>query len=73
MPHTVVAHYPQVTRAETNDKQILVERDTNTSENTLAALTEKELVEKANLTLNLMGIQAGDAPQGTTFVGAKKL
>ena len=57
-----LAHLTVVTRVETNEKQILVERDANTNENILTALSEKKLVEKANLMLNLMGIQAEDVP-----------
>jgi len=36
-------------------------------------LTERELVEKANLALEGMGIMASDKPTGTKFVAAKKL
>ena len=31
--------------------------------------TEKQLVEKANVALDLMGLQAEDKPSGTRFVG----
>ena len=39
----------------------------------MAELTEKQLVEKANVALDLMGLQAEDKPVGTQFVGVSKL
>jgi len=39
----------------------------------MAELTEKQLVEKANMALDLMGLQAEDKPEGTRFVGVNKL
>jgi len=39
----------------------------------MAELTEKQLVEKANVALDLMGLQAEDKPEGTRFVGVSKL
>lgn len=62
-----------ITRGEITNKQILIQKDPNTTNNTLESLSEKDLVAKANMTLDLMGIEAADKPPGTTFVGAKKL
>ena len=39
----------------------------------IAELTEKQLVKKANVALDLMGLQAEDKPEGTRFVGVSKL
>ncbi|KAF8227499.1 hypothetical protein L208DRAFT_1379717 [Tricholoma matsutake] len=39
----------------------------------MAELTEKQLVEKANVALDLMGLQAEDKPEGTWFMGVSKL
>jgi hypothetical protein len=39
----------------------------------MAELTEKQLVEKANVALDLMGLQAEDKLTGTRFVGVSKL
>jgi hypothetical protein len=36
-------------------------------------LTEKELVMKANMALDIMGLQGEDKPDGTRFVGARKM
>ena len=49
-------HITVVSRTEANNKQILVEKDPHISENILITLTEKELVQKANLVLDLMEI-----------------
>jgi hypothetical protein len=67
-------HLAAITWGEANDKQIVVQKDpTTTRDEAFEKLTEKELVEKANITLTLMGQQAADAPADTHFVGAKKL
>jgi hypothetical protein len=67
------AHATVVSNGETSDKQILIQKDPNTTDNALDSLTERDLVTKANTAIDLMGIEAADAPTGTAFVGAKKL
>jgi hypothetical protein len=67
------AHESVITCGEITAKQILIQKDPNSADNALETLTEKELVAKANTTLDLMGLEAADKPQDTTFVGAKKL
>jgi hypothetical protein len=59
-----------VTRGETTDKQILIQKDPDAADNNLGTLTE--LVAKANTALDLMGIEASDCPAGASFVAAKK-
>jgi TolA-binding protein len=71
--HILVAHLTVITRGETDDKQILIQKDTNAINNTLENLTEKDLVAKANTALDIMGIEAADRPKDTKFVGVKKL
>lgn len=66
-------HASAITRGDITDKQILIQKDKDATDNTLEPLSEKELVVKANTTLDLMGIEADDKPPGTAFVGAKKL
>ena len=41
--------------------------------NGMVELTEKQLVEKANVALDLMRLQAEDKPVGTQFMGVSKL
>jgi len=60
-------------RGQIVDKQILIQKDKNTTENALDSLTETDLVAKANMVLNLMGIEGLDKPWHMTFMGAKKL
>ena len=62
-----------IVRGEITDKQILIQKDPNITNNALETLSEKDLVVKANTTLDLMGIEATDKPEGTTFVSAQKL
>ena len=62
-----------ITRGDITDKQILIQKDPNTTNNTLESLSEKDLVAKANTTLDLMGMEAAEKPPGAAFVGAKKL
>lgn len=54
------------------DKQVVVRRTQDTDTDQLASLTERELVEKATVALELMGIAASDKPQGMKFIGAKR-
>ena len=68
-----MAHASTVTRGDIADKQIIIQKDKDATDNTLGPISEKDLVVKANTTLDLMGIKAADKPLGTTFVGVKKL
>jgi hypothetical protein len=68
-----MVHLMVITRGEMNNKQILIQKDANANSNNLDNLTEKDLVVKANMALNLMGIEAADQPKNTKFIGAKKL
>jgi hypothetical protein len=47
-----------ITRGHTMDKQILIQKDKNVTDNTLDNLTEKDLVAKANTALDLMGMSS---------------
>ena len=67
------AHASAISRGDITDKQILIQKDKDATDNALDPLSEKDLVVKANTTLDLMGIEADDKPQGTAFVGARKL
>ena len=67
------AHASAISRGDITDKQILIQKDKDATDNALEPLSEKDLVVKANTTLDLMGIEADDKPLGTTFVGARKL
>lgn len=67
------AHAAAISKGNANEKQVLVERAPGIEDNGLSDLTEKELVEKAKTSLDLMGIFAKDQPEGTTFVAARKL
>jgi len=62
-----------ITKGHTAAKQILIQKDHNTTDNALKSLTEKDLVTKANTALDLMGWEELDKLQHTTFIGAKKL
>jgi len=71
--HVPPAHELVVARGELTVKQILIQKDPGATDNALESLTEKDLVAKANTTLDLMGIEVADKPPGTAFIGAKKL
>ena len=66
-------HAEVIARGVTADKQILIQKEKNTTDNAQPELTEKELVTKANTALDLMGWEGLDKPRHTTFVAAKKL
>jgi hypothetical protein len=52
---------------------VLIQKGKNVTNNTQTELTEKELVTKANMALNLMGWEESNKLQHTTFVVTKKL
>ena len=66
-------HAEVITRGNTADKQILIQKDKNATDNVLDSLSEKDLVAKANTALDLMGMAGLDRPRHATFIGAKKL
>jgi hypothetical protein len=51
----------------------MIQKDLNATDNALDSLSEKDLVARANTTLDLMGMEAADKPPDMVFVGAKKL
>ena len=59
-PHPI--HTEIITRGQMADKQILIQKDKNITENALDSLMEKDLVAKANTALDLMGIEGLDKP-----------
>jgi len=65
-------HAEVITRGHTTDKQILIQKDKDATNNALDSLTEKDLVVKANTALDLMGMAGMDKPCHTPFIGAKK-
>ena len=65
-------HAAVVSKGETSNKQILIQKDPNTTDNVLDNLTERDLIMKANTAIDLMGIEATDAPTSIAFIRAKK-
>lgn len=65
-------HEEVIARTQSRDKQVLID---DIGEGVATGdMTERELVAKANMTVELMGIEAADKPTGEKlFVGAKKL
>lgn len=59
-------------RNVSRSRQILIDKLPG-SNSTLDKLTELELVAKANLTLDCMGLEATDRPEGTEFVSVRRL
>jgi hypothetical protein len=68
-----MAHASVITRGDITDKQILIQKDKDATDNMLDPLTEKNLIIKANTTLDLMEMETADKPPGTAFIEAKKL
>jgi hypothetical protein len=65
-------HEEVIARTHSREKQVLIE-DMGEGGAT-GDMTERELVAKANMTVELLGVQAADRPAGENlFVGAKKL
>jgi PBP1b-binding outer membrane lipoprotein LpoB len=62
-----------IAKGHTADRQILIQKDCDATDNALESLTEKDLVTKANTMLDLMGWEGLNKPQNTKFLGVKKL
>jgi hypothetical protein len=65
-------HAASIIKGDIFDRQIIVAQDPSAQGDVLAMLTEKELVEKAKITLDLMGMAAADRPDDLAFVGARR-
>ncbi|KAF8800489.1 hypothetical protein BYT27DRAFT_7200088 [Phlegmacium glaucopus] len=66
-------HAVAIVRGELQKRRVRLVKTAGLEADGLAELTEKQLVEKANMALDLMGPQAENKPEGTRFVGANKL
>lgn len=53
-------HLTVITQGEMSGKQMLLQKDPKTKDSLLHQVTEKELVVKANMTVDLMGVEAED-------------
>jgi len=62
-----------IAKGQNMAKQILIQKDQNITDNALESLTEKDLVMKANMALDLMGYKSLNRPHQTMFIRAKKL
>ncbi|KAF8805088.1 hypothetical protein BYT27DRAFT_7105687, partial [Phlegmacium glaucopus] len=66
-------HAVVIARGERQKRRVRLVKTPGLEADGLAELTEKQLVEKANMALDLMGPQGEAKPEGTCFVGANKL
>ncbi|KAF8231878.1 hypothetical protein L208DRAFT_1274819 [Tricholoma matsutake] len=66
-------HADMIVRGEMQKQWVQLVKPAGLKVDGVVELTEKQLVEKANVALDLMGLQAEDKPDGTRFVGATKL
>lgn len=72
--HTPPKHSEVLAKAQGRERQVLVDWEERAGDEATNSMTEKELVKKANTTIELMGIEAEDRPnQGEMFVGAQRL
>lgn len=67
------SHALIISQAEVKTQQILIDKDTATDHYPMACLSEKEIIMKATLAIQLMGDNATDRPSSFRFLGAKKL
>jgi hypothetical protein len=66
-------HAVVIARGEMQKRRVRLVKAAGLEGDGMAELTEKQLVEKANVALDLMGLQAEDRLEGTRFVGVSKL
>lgn len=71
--HLPPTHGSNLARNDAKQRQVLIDTAPGIDTNGLASLTEAELVAKGKAALDLMGMEASDAPRGTEFKGARKL
>ena len=71
--HVPPAHEAIIAKGEQMTKQILIQKDPKSNDESLSNLTEKELVAKANTMLELMDTESLEMPPGVAFIGAKKM
>jgi hypothetical protein len=66
-------HAPIIDQTAIKARQILIDKETETGHYPMAFLTEKEIIAKAKMAIDLMGKEADDRPEGFKFLGTKKL
>lgn len=70
--HLLNTHVTTLARNKAKLCQVLVDKAPGTSTNGISILSKEELVVKGTVALDLMDMEASDAPEGTYFNGAKK-
>ena len=65
-------HMEAISRGDARDRQIVITL-VSVDVQPLKSLTEKEIIEKANLAITNMNIGVLTPPEGTKFIGARKL
>jgi len=70
---TPLMHATVIERGEMQKQRVQLVKVAGMEGDGMAELTEKQLVEKANVALDIMGLQAEDKLEGTRFVGVSKL
>jgi hypothetical protein len=72
--HVSAQHEEVMARTHDREKYILLDKAGTTDGGVADGMTEKELVAKANMAVELMGVQAEDRPGGgKIFVGAQRM
>lgn len=66
-------HATVIARGEMQKRWVQLVKAAGLEGDGMAELMEKQLVEKANIVLDLMGLQTEDKLEGTRFVGVSKL
>ncbi len=70
LPHS---HTSIISQAKLKTQQILVDKNKATNHYLMVYLSEKEIVVKVALAIQLMGDKATDRPTSFRFIGAKKM
>lgn len=72
-PRLPAAHADVISRGDARARQILIDKLPNALTSELADMSEIQLVLKADLAVEMMGVAAGDRPAGMKFQGVMKL
>jgi hypothetical protein len=65
-------HAASIAKGDMRERQIVIQTDLQASMQSLASLSERELVEKANVAWDMMDEGPEEKPGGVVFVGAAK-
>ena len=66
-------HDAWINKGKTTEQQLVIRKPRGGNRNPIEGLNEEELMKKAEIAMDTMGIAASDSPENTKFIGTRKL